>query len=215
MGSPPGPSRLLSLHAARSRILAGQGGLRSHLCPARRRLFSLAREAPLQRAAILSRPLVLCGRGLPCSAGADSSLVRLARPRAELYTGIYMHCSKALLILLASTAGAADFSGASALEFTRQAVAFGPRPPGSAANHKLQAYIEAQLKKLRCQISFDAFTADTPAGPVAMRNIIARFPGTTSRAIVITGHFDTKPMPGRGFVGANDGGSSTGFLLEL
>ncbi len=126
-----------------------------------------------------------------------------------------MHCSKALLILLASTAGAADFSGASALEFTRQAVAFGPRPPGSAANHKLQAYIEAQLKKLRCQISFDAFTADTPAGPVAMRNIIARFPGTTSRAIVITGHFDTKPMPGRGFVGANDGGSSTGFLLEL
>ena len=33
--------------------------------------------------------------------------------------------------------------------------------------------------------------------------------------MVITGHYDTKSMPGRHFVGANDGGSSTGFLLEM
>jgi glutaminyl-peptide cyclotransferase len=126
-----------------------------------------------------------------------------------------MHCTKALLILLGSVAWAADFSGTAALEFTRHAVAFGPRPPGSAANQKLQSYIEAQLKTLRCQVSFDAFTAETPAGRVAMRNIIAKFPGNSGRAVVITGHFDSKPMPGRVFVGANDGGSSTGFLLEL
>jgi Zn-dependent M28 family amino/carboxypeptidase len=31
----------------------------------------------------------------------------------------------------------------------------------------------------------------------------------------VTGHFDTKLFPGRKFVGANDGGSSTGLLLEL
>jgi len=48
-----------------------------------------------------------------------------------------------------------------------------------------------------------------------MRNIIAKFPGKSGRALVVTGHFDTKPMPGRVFVGANDGGSSTGLLLEL
>jgi len=48
-----------------------------------------------------------------------------------------------------------------------------------------------------------------------MRNIIAKFPGKSGRALVVTGHFDTKSMPGRIFVGANDGGSSTGFLLEL
>ena len=126
-----------------------------------------------------------------------------------------MHCSKALLILAASAAWAADFSGTAALEFTRHAVAFGPRPPGSAANQKLQAYIEAQLKTLHCQVSFDAFTATTPAGQVSMRNIIATFPGSSGRALVVTGHFDSKPMPGRVFVGANDGGSSTGFLLEL
>src|SRR5271155_3904060 len=126
-----------------------------------------------------------------------------------------MHCSKALLILAASAAWAADFSGTSALEFTRHAVSFGPRPPGSAANQKLQAYIESELKVLHCRISFDAFTAQTPAGAVAMRNIIATFPGVSGRAIVIAGHFDTKPIPGRVFVGADDGGSSTGFLLEF
>lgn len=116
---------------------------------------------------------------------------------------------------LVTSAAAADFSGAAALEYTRKAVAFGPRPPGSEANRKLQSYIEAQLKPLHCQISLDAFTAQTPAGGVPMRNIIAKFPGSSGGAIVITGHFDTKPMPGRVFVGANDGGSSTGFLLEL
>ena len=117
--------------------------------------------------------------------------------------------------VLATPAAAADFSGAGALEYTRKAVAFGPRPPGSEANRKLQSYIEAQLKPLHCQISFDAFTAQTPAGSIPMRNIIAKFPGSSGRAIAITGHFDTKPMPGRVFAGANDGGSSTGFLLEL
>lgn len=124
-----------------------------------------------------------------------------------------MHRSKALLILLATATFAADFSGTAALEFTRKAVAFGPRPPGSPANLKLQAYIEAQLKALHCQVSFDAFTADTPEGRVPMRNIIATFPGGTGRAVVVTGHFDSKPMPK--FLGANDAGSSTGFLLEL
>ena len=119
----------------------------------------------------------------------------------------------AVLACFVATATAADFSGASALEFTRKAVAFGPRPPGSPANQKLQAYIESQVKLLHCQISYDAFTAQTPSGPVPMRNIIAKFSGPSARAIVITGHFDTKPMPG--FLGANDGGSSTGFLLEL
>jgi glutaminyl-peptide cyclotransferase len=46
-----------------------------------------------------------------------------------------------------------------------------------------------------------------------MKNIVARFPGTSGRAVVFTGHYDTKILPG--FVGANDGGSSGGFLLEM
>ena len=121
-----------------------------------------------------------------------------------------------LTMMAAAVASAADFSGASALRFTRDAVAFGPRPAGSEANRKLQAYILGELKNDGCQVTEDAFTAKTPAnGEVAMKNIIAKYPGKSGRAIVITGHFDTKPFPGRKFVGANDGGSSTGLLLEL
>ena len=85
-----------------------------------------------------------------------------------------------LALGLAATAAAAGVSGTSALEFTRRAVAFGPRPPGSAANHALQNYILAELRKDGCEIVEDAFTAKTPQGTIAMKNIIARFPGKAS-----------------------------------
>jgi glutaminyl-peptide cyclotransferase len=121
-----------------------------------------------------------------------------------------------LLILCFSVlCSAADFSGAAAFDFAKAAVAFGPRPAGSDANHKLQAYILQKVKVPGAQISEDAFTAQTPRGPVAMKNIIVKFPGKSGKAIAITGHYDTKPFANRNFVGANDGGSSTGVLLEL
>ena len=110
---------------------------------------------------------------------------------------------------------AADFSGASALEFTAKAVAFGPRAAGSEANRKLQTYIETQLHRFGWNVQQDSFVADTPLGPKPMKNIIATLPGPSGIAVVVTGHFDTKLMPLISFVGANDGGASTGLLLEL
>jgi Zn-dependent M28 family amino/carboxypeptidase len=68
---------------------------------------------------------------------------------------------------------------------------------------------------LKCEITEDPFLGKTPKGDVPMTNIIAKFPGKSGHAIAVTGHFDTKLYPGRKFVGANDGGSSTGLLLEL
>lgn len=133
----------------------------------------------------------------------------------KFYTGGMPGCISLLVMALALPVAAADFSGSAALDFTRRAVEFGPRPPGSEANRKLQAYILAQLKMSGSEITEDPFTAQTPKGPIAMKNIIARFPGKSGRGIAITGHFDTKLFPGRNFVGASDGGSSTGFLLEL
>jgi Zn-dependent M28 family amino/carboxypeptidase len=110
---------------------------------------------------------------------------------------------------------AADFSGTQALQFTKRAVAFGPRPAGSPANRELRAYIKAQIRSSGGRLAEDSFTASTPKGPVTMQNIICSFPGTSGRTVVFSGHFDTKDLPGRKFVGANDGGSSTGLLLEL
>ncbi|MFB3828699.1 MAG: M28 family peptidase [Bryobacteraceae bacterium] len=130
-----------------------------------------------------------------------------------------MRCQKAILIAgalaLACGGEAREFSGARALEYTRRAVALGPRPPGSAAIRALQARILGELKLRGCRIEEDAFTAQTPIGAVPMKNLIAVFPGRSGRAVAITGHYDTKRMPEIRFVGADDGGSSTGFLLEM
>jgi len=128
-----------------------------------------------------------------------------------------MYWSKiaALVTWTAAALAAADFSGASALEFTAKAVAFGPRPAGSEANRKLQVYIGSELRRFGWKVQEDAFTADTPLGQKPMKNIVANLPGSSGKAVVVTGHFDTKLMPLISFVGANDGGSSTGLLLEL
>jgi glutaminyl-peptide cyclotransferase len=127
-----------------------------------------------------------------------------------------MHRSKTIGILslcVAAVCCGKDFNGTRAFDFTAKAVSFGPRPPDSAANHRLQAYILAQLKTRGCAVSEDAFVAKAPQGPVSMKNIICKFAGKSGRAIAFSGHYDTKTIPG--FVGANDGGSSTGFLLEM
>jgi len=124
-------------------------------------------------------------------------------------------CATSCLLLFSVVVSAADFTGAAAFDFAKASVAFGPRPAGSEANHKLQAYILQKVRVPGAQVSEDDFTAQTPRGPVAMKNIIVKFPGKSGKAVAITGHYDTKPFTNRNFVGANDGGSSTGVLLEL
>ncbi len=121
---------------------------------------------------------------------------------------------RASLLLTAYVLTAADFSGERALEAVKTAVAFGPRPAGSAASRRMQAWISRELKTQGWEVVEDRFTAQTPNGAVAMTNLIARKSGLSGRAVAITGHTDTKRFPFR-FVGANDAGSSTGLLLEL
>ncbi len=100
-----------------------------------------------------------------------------------------------------------------AFQYTREVTAFGPRYMGSENHKKLERYIIDHLKG--DQVEDDAFTADTVEGKFPVRNIIAKFPGAKDGIIVILGHYDTVyPLRSSGFVGANDGGSSTAILLE-
>ena len=115
----------------------------------------------------------------------------------------------------AAWASPGRFNGAAALGFTREATAFGERPSGSEKIERTRAWIVSQLKPLGGQVSLDEFTGQTPAGPVRMANIILKFPGTSGKALIVAGHYDTKKIPMIQFVGANDGGSSTGFLIEF
>ena len=127
--------------------------------------------------------------------------------------------AKPSYLLLALTLGAglaagSDFSGDRAFEATKRAVSFGPRVAGSEASRRMHDWLERKLKGLGWSVEVDRFTAQTPHGPVAMSNVIARRGGLTGRVVAVSGHIDTKQFPFR-FVGANDGGSSTGLLLEL
>lgn len=99
-----------------------------------------------------------------------------------------------------------------AMGYVRDLVAFGRRAPGSEGMKKQQAYIRQKLKG--DQLEEDAFTAQTPAGKFELRNLIAKYPGTTNDVIVIASHYDTN-YPLHNYVGANDGASSTALLLEL
>jgi glutaminyl-peptide cyclotransferase len=100
-----------------------------------------------------------------------------------------------------------------AFQYTREVTAFGPRYLGSENHKKLERYILDHLKG--DQVEDDAFTADTVEGKFPVRNIIAKFPGTKEGLVVILGHYDTNyPLRNTGYVGANDGGSSTAILLE-
>jgi len=113
-----------------------------------------------------------------------------------------------------STAGTL-FRGSAAFADTRHAVTFGERPAGSPANLHLREWILTELKPTGAQVTLDSFSGRTPGGPVPMANVIAKFPGSSGKSIAVTGHFDTKKIAGVHFLGANDAGSSTGFLLEF
>ena len=103
---------------------------------------------------------------------------------------------------------------ARAMQYVKEIVAYGPRPLGSASHKKVEGYISAHLRG--GEIEDDVFTADTPEGKFPVHNIIAKFPGTKDGIIVIASHYDTNyPLRGTAYVGANDGGSSSGLLLEL
>jgi glutaminyl-peptide cyclotransferase len=105
------------------------------------------------------------------------------------------------------------FDGQKAYDHVAKIVAIGWRPPGSDGIHRAQDYIRSQLQGLGCTVDEDDFHAQTPIGTVMMKNIIAKAPGTGRGIILLLTHYDTIQL--KGFVGAEDGGSSTGLMLEM
>ena len=105
------------------------------------------------------------------------------------------------------------FDGQKAYDYTAKLVSFGPRPPASDAIHKAQDYLIAELKGMGCAVDTDDFNSQTPVGNFAMKNIIAKIPGTGQGIILLLTHYDTLRLDG--FVGAEDGGSSSGLMLEM
>jgi glutaminyl-peptide cyclotransferase len=105
------------------------------------------------------------------------------------------------------------FDGKRAFAHVAKQVSFGPHPSGSAAIAQVQEYLVSELKSCGCTVETDAFSADTPAGRLPMKNILVKIPGEKPGVILLGTHYDTKKLDN--FVGADDGGSSTAVMLEL
>src|ERR1700704_7174925 len=103
------------------------------------------------------------------------------------------------------------FDGARAYKHVEQLVAIGPHPAGSDGIRRGPAYIIGQLKNFGCPVEEQDFHASTPIGDVAMKNILVKIPSANPNLILYASHYDTKRIDQ--FVGADDGGSSTGVLL--
>jgi glutaminyl-peptide cyclotransferase len=117
----------------------------------------------------------------------------------------------------APPADTSGFSAEKAMEHVKAQVDFGPRPPGSEALRKTREYLVRELESYGYKVEKDAFDAETPYGTKPMVNLIARKgPADGKKDVVaLASHYDGKLMEGKNFVAANDGGSSTGLLLEL
>jgi len=135
-------------------------------------------------------------------------------------------CLAASLLFLAACHSGGDakpvpeiwnlYSGDRAFADVKALVDIGPRPSGSAVLEQARKYIISEVQKAGWTTERQQFDDDTPRGRVTFCNIIARFgnDATTQQAIVCS-HYDTKIFDTIRFVGASDGGSSTGALIEL
>ncbi len=155
--------------------------------------------------------------GAPAQAQAQPSAVKNpdSSAQAQVRAQDQSQAQSQAQTLSQAQAQPSGLSGEKAMDFVRAQVAFGPRPPGSAALAKCRDWIIGRLEAFGYKVEDDAFDAATPRGPVRMHNLIARKGQGGKGVIALASHYDTKLMEGMRFVGANDAGSSTGLLLEL
>ena len=95
------------------------------------------------------------------------------------------------------------FDGQRAFAHVAKLVVMGPRQSGTPGIVPAQDYILSELKSYGCAVETDDFHADTPAGSLAMKNIVAKISGEQSQIILLATHYDTKRLAN--FVGADDG----------
>jgi len=148
----------------------------------------------------------------------------------RLITAFHRNVLQIALILFSALVGQAgslratapricdEFSGEKALAHVQRLVDFGPRPAGSKSLEESREYIENELRRFGWRVTRQGFSDDTPRGKIQFVNLVAQFPDhgkAASRSFLLCSHYDTKIFDTIRFVGANDGGSSTGLLLEL
>lgn len=107
-----------------------------------------------------------------------------------------------------------DDAGVRMLAYVEEFVKNSPRDAGTPGAARASRWIAQELRRMGLKPVADCWTESTAQGRKTFCNVYVEFPGTSGRTVAVVSHYDTKPgIPG--FVGANDGGSSTAVLLGL
>jgi hypothetical protein len=124
-----------------------------------------------------------------------------------------------------ATTGSPDFDAASAYAFVKKQVEFGPRVPGTAAHAACADWFVKTLKQWTPDVFVQEFKARAFDGrPLEGKNIVASFDKDKAERILLCAHWDSRPFadhdpdPANHFkpvMGANDGASGAGVLLEI
>jgi glutaminyl-peptide cyclotransferase len=118
------------------------------------------------------------------------------------------------------------FDADRAMRYLNRLCELGPRVSGTDGMRRQQDLLKEHFEKLGGQVRFQKFTARQVSRPqpVEMTNVIITWRPQAARRVIFCGHYDTRPMadqePDRNrwrepFMSANDGTSTTAFLMEL
>lgn len=116
-----------------------------------------------------------------------------------------------------------DFVADSAYAWVKAQVDFGPRNPGSKGHAQTADYLVAELKRFAPEVVLQTAPIKMHDGKTfPLKNIIASFNPDATKRIVLAAHWDTRPWADNGqertnvpILGANDGASGVGVLLEI
>ncbi|MEO7174415.1 MAG: M28 family peptidase [Saprospiraceae bacterium] len=117
------------------------------------------------------------------------------------------------------------FESDSAYQYVRQQVEFGPRSPNSDAHRKCKDWLVAKLKSFGAEVSEQKFEAKLYTGVVMnSSNIVASFNPSSKKRVLLASHWDSRFIADqddnpanqkKAILGADDGASGVGILLEL
>ncbi len=118
-----------------------------------------------------------------------------------------------------------QFDADSAFLFVKKQVDFGTRVPNSAAHSECGDYLVSKLQEFGAQVVEQKATLKTYDGiALNARNIIGVFNPQQEKRILLFAHWDTRPFADQEkdkikrtqpILGANDGASGVGVLLEI
>ncbi len=153
--------------------------------------------------------------------GGDVSIMKRLAPFFVLLFLLHSGCSEPAPAFNEADPLDAKVSGEKALAHVTALVGFGPRPAGSEALEQSRKYLEKELAASGWTTKRQTFK-ERPRGVRWSSRTCSRGSARTETADwdkpvagVIGSHYDTKLYENFTFVGANDGGSSTGLLVEL